>query len=152
MDLGRGEKWLMGFQMIVHLRNVGREPIALSNFLDFSCTNLSQIWKRMWNEALFLFVDEMGWGKREERQRGLFQRCFAPERVHPALYIYRHRSCMTRRLTGHASKNEENAENTNSPRSFRAISRLSSPSTSFWILVFFSSSFCVFLSYEKCWT
>lgn len=29
MDLGRGEKWLMGFQMIVHLRNVGRENRSL---------------------------------------------------------------------------------------------------------------------------
>lgn len=131
---------------------VGREPIALSNFLDFSCTNLSLDLetnvKRSPSSSSWM---KWGWRKRvEERQRGLFQRCFAPERVHPALYIYRHRSCMTRRLTGHASKNEENAENTNSPRSFRAISRLSPPSTSFWI--FFSSSFCVSLSYEKCWT
>lgn len=45
------------------------EPIALSNFLDFSCTNLSQIWKRMWNEALFLFVDEMGVEKEGGRGR-----------------------------------------------------------------------------------
>ena len=61
--------------------------------------------------------------RREAKRTLLSDDAFAPERVRPTLYTYRHRSCMTRRLTGHASKNEENAENTNSPRFFRAISR-----------------------------
>lgn len=148
----------MGFQMIVHLRNVGRENRSLCPIFWIS---RARTFHRSGNECETKPSSsswmKWGWRKREaeggrERQRGLFQRCFAPERVHPTLYIYRHRSCMTRRLTGHASKNEENAENTNSPRFFRAISRLSSPSTPFWIFVFFPFSFCVFLSYEKCWT
>lgn len=108
----------MGFQLIVHLKERSSatvDTIAPFNFPDFSCTNF-----RSENECR-----GAGEARRERREGGTCSHEGRKEppstirsRIHACTYQYR--PCMTRRLTGHADKNEEELLSHSNRATFRS--------------------------------